>query len=99
MLLRSGVSFPVRDEVDERIINDVINGTGQIINDEAEVGGWPVLEPAAAPVDTDHDGMPDDWELAHDLNPLDLYDANDDRTGDGYTNIEEYINQLPLNTQ
>ena len=99
VLADAGAGFPARDDVDERIINDVINGTGRIINDEAEVGGWPVLESAAPPVDTDHDGMPDDWELAHNLNPLDSYDANDDRTGDGYTNIEEYINQLPLNLQ
>jgi pectate lyase len=99
VLADAGAAFPVRDEVDERIVNDVINGTGGIINDETEVGGWPVLESETPPVDTDHDGMPDDWELAHDLNPIDPYDGNDDRTGNGYTNIEEYINQLPLTTQ
>jgi hypothetical protein len=40
--------------------------------------------------------MPDDWELAYSLNPYDSNDACSDRDGDGYTNIEEYINWLPL---
>jgi hypothetical protein len=38
--------------------------------------------------------MPDDWEMANGLNPNDGSDANGDRSGDGYTNIEEYINGL-----
>ena len=45
-------------------------------------------------MDTDEDGMPDDWEKAHDLNPDDASDAAEDRDDDGYTNIEEYINSL-----
>lgn len=40
--------------------------------------------------------MPDDWELAVCLDPYDSGDANGDRNGDGYTNIEEYINWIPL---
>ncbi len=39
--------------------------------------------------DDDNDGMPDEWENDHGLNPL-LNDANDDSDGDGATNIEEY---------
>ena len=39
-------------------------------------------------VDTDKDGMPDEWEIANGLNPNDPSDANKDCTGDGYTNIE-----------
>lgn len=38
--------------------------------------------------------MPDDWELAFCLDPNDPEDSSDDRNGDGYTNIEEYINSL-----
>ena len=38
--------------------------------------------------------MPDDWEIAHGLNPNDPKDANQDRDHDRYTNIEEYINNL-----
>jgi hypothetical protein len=92
----SGASFPVRDTADTRVINDVINGTGHIINDEDEVGGWPVLQSGTPPLDTDHDGMPDEWEFALCLDPCDLNDSSDDRDDDGYTNIEEYINWLPL---
>jgi len=39
--------------------------------------------------------MPDDWEKANGLNPHDASDANQDMTGDGYTNIEKYINGIP----
>ncbi|MBN2181678.1 MAG: hypothetical protein JW715_07170 [Sedimentisphaerales bacterium] len=97
VLAEAGSSFPVRDEVDARIINDVICGIGDIIDDEDEVGAWPVLESTAPPADRDNDGMPDDWEIAFCLNPYDSGDAVADRDGDGYTNIEEYINWLPLN--
>ena len=38
--------------------------------------------------------MPDEWEKAHGLNPNDPTDANKDCTGDGYTNIEKYINGI-----
>jgi hypothetical protein len=41
--------------------------------------------------DSDRDGMPDDWEIAHGLNPLDPADANLDSDGDGMTNLEEYL--------
>ena len=44
--------------------------------------------------DTDGDGMPDEWEKANGLNPNDPSDANGDCTGDGYTNIEKYINGI-----
>ena len=40
--------------------------------------------------DSDGDGMPDDWERAHCLNPL-VNDANGDPDGDGFTNLAEYL--------
>ncbi|HEV7402338.1 MAG TPA: cadherin-like beta sandwich domain-containing protein [Chthoniobacteraceae bacterium] len=43
--------------------------------------------------DSDHDGLPDDWEIANLLNPNDatgVNGANGDPDGDGYTNLQEY---------
>ena len=40
--------------------------------------------------DTDADGMPDEWELAHNLNPKDPADAALDPDSDGLTNLQEY---------
>jgi hypothetical protein len=55
---------------------------------------WPEYKTYNVPADADHDGMPDDWEKAHDLNPNDASDANRDSNGDGYTNLEKYLNSL-----
>ena len=40
--------------------------------------------------DDDNDNMPDDYEIANNLDPLDETDADGDVDGDGYTNLEEY---------
>lgn len=48
--------------------------------------------------DSDNDGMPDEWELARGLNPNDPSDTNGDYCGQGYTNIEYYINDLTVNS-
>lgn len=63
------------------------------ITDPLDADGWPILAPGTPPVDSDHDGMPDDWETARGLNP-NQDDSAGDRDGDGYTNVEEYINGL-----
>lgn len=54
---------------------------------------WPVLNSTAAPVDTDKDGMPDEWETARGLNPNDASDRNlcDES---GYTMLEVYLAEL-----
>jgi hypothetical protein len=83
-----------RDAVDERVIQSVINKTGRIIDSQTQVGGWPALRATMAPVDSDGDGMPDWWETLHGLDPNNPDDRNHDRTGDGYTNLEEYLNWL-----
>jgi hypothetical protein len=63
------------------------------ITDPAQVGGYPKYE-GTPYVDSDHDGMPDNWETEHGLNPHDASDADGDLNGDGYTNIEDFINGL-----
>jgi uncharacterized repeat protein (TIGR01451 family) len=43
--------------------------------------------------DNDNDGIPDDWEIANDLNPLDPEDAAKDSDGDGLSNLEEFTQE------
>lgn len=64
-----------------------------IITHISQVGGYP--EYKGTPYkDADRDGMPDEWETKHGLNPGNAGDASLDRDKDGYTNIEEYINSV-----
>jgi pectate lyase len=83
-----------RDAADARVIEDIRNGTGQIIARPDEVGGFPQLNSSVPPTDSDHDGLPDDYETANQLNPSDPEDRNDDDDGNAFTNLEEYLNQL-----
>jgi pectate lyase len=83
-----------RDAADLRLVSGVRNRTNRLIDSEDEVGGWPALKSVPAPLDTDRDGMPDDWELRHGLNPNDPNDRNGDQNGDGFTNLEKYLNSL-----
>jgi hypothetical protein len=55
---------------------------------------WPEYKTYDVPADSDHDGIPDAWEKARGLNPNDPEDANGDLNGDGYTNLEKYLNSL-----
>ena len=64
-----------------------------IITDIRQVGGLPEYKGEPI-VDSDGDGMPDAWEIANGLNPNDPSDAVKDCNGDGYTNIEKYINGM-----
>jgi pectate lyase len=81
----------VRDAVDQRLINDFKQRKGRIINSQQEVGGWPELRSLPAGVDTDGDGMPDEWELAQGLNPRDAEDGNRMDPKTGYTQLELYL--------
>jgi hypothetical protein len=94
VLAGAGAMLPTRDRVDTRVTSEVANGTGRWINDPSEVGGWPTLASTTPPVDRDRDGMPDDWETAHNLNPTDSSDGAEDADGDGYSNFEEYLHNL-----
>lgn len=65
-----------------------------IITSIEQMGGFPKYKKYTAWKDSDGDGMPDEWEIANGLNPNDPSDANLDCNGDGYTNIEKYINGI-----
>ena len=69
-----------------------------IITSPEQVGGYPVYK-GKPYKDSDGDGMPDTWEKANGLNPNDASDANKDINGDGYTNIEKYINGIDTTTK
>jgi pectate lyase len=83
-----------RDAADKRLVSGVRDRTNHLIDSQDQVGSWPVLQSTKPPIDTDGDGMPDDWERTHGLNPNDPSDRNGDRDGDGFTNLEEYLNSL-----
>lgn len=91
----AGARLPRLDAVDQRILSDVRNRTGKLINSPSEAGGYPELKSTPAPIDTDHDGMPDDWEKSHKLDPNNPADGKA-LAGDnsGYTNLEIYLNHL-----
>ncbi len=104
-----GATLPQRDSVDTRLINELGTRTGAIgIGANQQPPRWaadgslitrghdplPTLNSGPAPVDTDGDGMPDDWETSQALNPADPADGVLDPDRDGYTNVEEYLNSL-----
>ena len=92
ILESAGATLPRRDAVDRRIVDDVRNGTGKVINSPQDVGGMPTYASGEVPSDADGDGMPDAWETQHSFNPNDVTDGPTDADGDGYTNVEEYLN-------
>jgi len=104
VLAQAGCSL-FRDSVDRRIIEEIRTGTAKfgetyggggkgIIDSQTAVGGWPELRSQPAPADSDHDGMPDDWERNHGLDLNNSADGASDADGNGYTNLEEYLNSL-----
>ena len=103
VLKYAGASFK-RDTLDARIVKNVWDRTGNIIDVqggypahspfEITLNAWPELKSSPAPVDTDKDGIPDDWEKKNGLNPSDASDASKNSSHKFYTNIELYINSI-----
>jgi len=96
VLAKAGAILPRRDPVDERIVRIVRTGKptykNGIIDIPSDVGGWPQYNSQPAPVDCDHDGMPDAWEEKFGLDRKDPSDGPQDVDEDGYTNVEEWLN-------
>ncbi len=80
------------------------NGTGMSLQRRLSTGygNEPLNWLACAPtpgipncgLDSDHDGLPNDWEIAHNLDPyssLGNNGADGDPDGDGFTNLQEYL--------
>jgi hypothetical protein len=88
------------DDVDALVLADVTSlGTkGQLWTSQSATnlsnGGYGTLAGGTAPTDTDGDGIPDAWETANGLNPNNAADAIAQYGCTGYTNLEEYVNQL-----
>ncbi|ANF97161.1 Ig-like domain-containing protein [Paenibacillus bovis] len=93
VLAEAGATRPKRDSIDARLMNEVSQRSGRMLNSPVEAGGYPELLSIPAPEDRDHDGMPDTWEIQHGLNPV---DASDSLLigADGYTHLENYLNEL-----
>lgn len=91
-----GPSLPVRDEVDQYLIDELSSfgtlGSTDGITDETTLphGGTGVLYTGSKPQDSDGDGIPDAWELANGLNPNQAADAAA-IAANGYANIENYV--------
>lgn len=107
VLAKVGASYR-RDSTDARVVNEVANGLvpvrgsngttrGGLIDTQTDVGGWDTYSYNLdwVPLDSDNDGMPNDWELKNGLNPNDASDRNN-LSSSGYTMIEEYLNEMLL---
>lgn len=94
ILNMGGAFYWQRDSSDNRLIKGVFEGSGNIIDSIQQIGGYKSLPIVNRPAgyDTDNDGMPDYWELQNNLNPNDAGDATGDINNDGYTNLENFLN-------
>lgn len=108
VISKAGANKPGWDYIDSRYIDEVTNnkytytgskqGLKGIIDSQNDVGGYPNssnFKGGSAPTDSDHDGMPDEWEKARGLDPNNSSDgAIVSLSADDYTNVEMYLNEL-----
>ena len=93
----AGANYPFRDAVDTRLVQELqsFGKLGQLISDEkgSPMNGPGTVASGTKPVDSDGDGIPDEWEVANGLDPKDASDGM--KIGkDGYANVEIYLNSL-----
>jgi hypothetical protein len=80
-----------RDSVDARMVGEYQAGIGSIPKTQKDKRGFPLLAAGVACADSDHDGIPDVYEIAHGLNPNAASDGAA-VAANGYTNLEIYLN-------
>ncbi len=88
LLNHVGASLPRRDETDARIISEVRNGQGRIIDNEAEVGGVMQYEAVYRQFE-----IPQDWKDANSMGNAYEGDIVPSGRWIGYTWIEAYVNE------
>ncbi|MGN1115136.1 MAG: polysaccharide lyase family 1 protein [Candidatus Ornithomonoglobus sp.] len=84
VLANVGATLPKRDAIDARVVADVKNGTGRIINQEEEVGGLVSIEDSERVFE-----IPSDWKIENGMGDA----AESDLAPSGYTWVEEYVNE------
>ena len=97
VLARAGACLPHRDSVDIRAVDQTRTGKvlydKGIITDIAQVGGYP--EYKGGPITyTQKDGIPDEWKKKYGMDVNDPNLATKDSDGDGYTNIEKFLDGI-----
>lgn len=80
------------DSYDTDLIDDTINGVQATLGNKSWTQPTLPENTRNETYDTDNDGMADAWEIRRFGNLQ--QSARDDFNGDGYTNIEEFINQV-----
>lgn len=90
-----------RDANDEQIIRAIETGKyikqgtlNGLIDSPKDTGGYSIYKTAPPLVDSDNDGMPDEWEYRHNLEPYASFDGNEKTLDKDYTNLEVYLNSL-----
>ena len=91
LVLQQAGGLP-RDAITRRTVEEVQKGTGTW-GRKPQADLLAGLTPGKKPPDTDGDGIPDEWETAHKLDPKNASD-NAQAMPSGYSAIEEYCNAL-----
>lgn len=94
VLASAGASLPRRDSVDARVVADVINGTGRIINQEEEVGAF-----SGVTSETRIFEIPEQWKSANKMGSAKETDIVNSGEFKGYTWIEAYVNDWTKNQE
>lgn len=102
-ILQIGGASLMRDAVDFHVLKDVKSGSftyngskgskNGIIDSQNDVGGFPTLRQGNNPIDSDNDGMPDEWEIKNNLDPKKA-NANGRDLDKNYDNIEVYSHSI-----